>query len=472
MPNQTVRRLCHLALVVPLLGAISPAALADTEDLKLTASDAAASDSFGSSIAIDAELVVVGAPEDDDNGSSSGSAYIFEAATGAQLRKLIADDGLFGDLLGTSIAIDGGIVAVGAPRNDLNTLESVGSVYIFDASTGLQIADYFADDYALQDQFGYSVAISNGIVAIGAPYNDDNGTDSGSAYVFDVATGTQLFKLLPDDGESLDLFGWSIAIDNGIIAVGSKWDDDNGSNSGSVYLFDAATGVQLRKLLPINGPSGANFGYSVSIDNGTVAVGAALYNGGSGLNFGAAYLFDAATGLQTAALVRADGAQGDYFGWSIAIDSGLVVVGARYDRDNGSQSGSAYLFDAATGAQVAKLLPSDGAVGDQFGWSAAAGDGVVGVGAYRDDAAAIDSGSAYLFFTQPPCPADLTGDGVLNFFDLAAFIALYNANDPAADLAAPFGVFNFFDLAAYIASYNAGCLSTLRRRGWAQHLRV
>jgi hypothetical protein len=62
------------------------------------------------------------------------------------------------------------------------------------------------------------------------------------------------------------------------------------------------------------------------------------------------------------------------------------------------------------------------------------------------------------FTTDGGCAADLAAPfGVLNFFDLAAYIGLFNAGDPAADLAAPFGSLNFFDVAAYIASYNAGC---------------
>ena len=124
------------------------------------------------------------------------------------------------------------------------------------------------------DRFGNSISISGGVVAVGAHSDNDNGSNSGSAYLFDAITGVQILKLLPSDGAGGDLFGWSIAIGDGVVAVGAQSDDDNGTNSGSVYLFDVATGVQIDKLLPNDGDVGDVFGYSVGIDIGVVAVGA------------------------------------------------------------------------------------------------------------------------------------------------------------------------------------------------------
>ena len=110
------------------------------------------------------------------------------------------------------------------------------------------------------DQFGGSIAIDNGVVAVGAHWDDDNGNASGSAYLFDATTGQQLHKLLPSDGAAGDCFGFSIAIANGVVAVGALDDDDNGTASGSAYLFDATTGQQLYKLLPSDGAAGDMFG--------------------------------------------------------------------------------------------------------------------------------------------------------------------------------------------------------------------
>ena len=231
-----------------------------------------------------------------------------------------------------------------------------------------ELAKLLPSDGAASDRFGYSIAIDNGVVAIGAKWDDDNGTNSGSAYLFDASSGAQIAKLVPGDGALGDEFGFSIAIDNGVVGVGAVLDDDNGTDSGSAYLFDASTGAQIAKLLPNDGETGDNFGVSIAIDNGVVGVGA-KFDDDNGHDSGSVYLFDASTGVQIAKLVPSDGAGEERFGHRIAIDSGVVAVGAVWDDDNGEFSGSAYLFDAATGAQIAKLLPSDGESRDQFGFS-------------------------------------------------------------------------------------------------------
>ena len=161
-------------------------------------------------------------------------------------------------------------------------------------------------------------------------------------------------------------FGYSIASDQGIIAIGAPYDDGNGLGSGSAYLFNASTGVQLAKLTPDDGVAGAEFGSSVAIHNGIVAVGA-VGNEHNGVASGSAYLFDASTGTQIAKLTPEDAAAGDEFGHSVAIHNGIVAVGAMRDDHFGDSSGSAYLFDASTGDQLTKLLPDEGAANQNFG---------------------------------------------------------------------------------------------------------
>ncbi len=365
------------------------------EDTKLVANDGAAYDGFGKSVAIAGGMIAIGAWDDDDNGPGSGSAYVFDAATGGQLVKLLPNDGGAGEAFGISIAIDNGIVAVGA-WSDGDSGTWSGSAYLFDASTGTQLFKLLSTDGAADDWFGSSIAIADGIVAVGAYKDDDNGTNSGSAYLFDASTGMQLFKLLPDDGSEDDEFGNSIAIAGGVVAVGAHQDNPYDSWSGSAYLFDASTGLQLAKLIPLDGEALDQFGESIDIDGDVVAVGARF---GDTFGHGWAYLFDATSGAQTAKLVPADPAIGANFGMSVGIDNGEVVVGAFKDDDNGFQSGSAYRFDASSGAETAKLLPSDGASGDYFGQSIAIENGVVVVGALQDDDNGLSSGSAYVFGT-------------------------------------------------------------------------
>jgi len=174
--------------------------------------------------------------------------------------------------------------------------------------------------------------------------------------LFDVVSGTQLAKLVPNDGAQGDLFGWSIAIDNGVVAVATWHDDDAGSGSGSVYLFSTSTGQQIVKLLPNDGAANDHFGSSISIDSGIVAIGA-RNDDDNGMNSGSVYLFSVDTGLQIEKLISNEENPGARFGNSIDMDNGLIAIGSWWDSENGSRSGSAYVFDANTGQQLTKLLP-------------------------------------------------------------------------------------------------------------------
>ncbi len=438
-----------------VLGASAPGQVLN-QDLKLLPDDGAAVDRFGNAIAIADGLVAAGAIFDNDNGADSGSAYIFDAFTGCQLAKLLPDDGAAGDQFGSSIAIADGLVVIGANGDDDNGSLS-GSAYLYNASTSALIAKLLPDDGAEGDRFGLSVAIADGLVVVGARRNDDNGSDSGSAYLFDASTGNQIAKLLPDDGAAGDLFGESVAIGGGLVAVGAHRNDDNGSDSGSAYLFDASTGDQIIKLLPDDGAAGDLFGFFVAIADGMVAVGA-VFDDDNGVDSGSAYLFDASTGVQLAKLLPDDGSAGDEFGVAVSVAEGLVVVGAHRNDDNGSNSGSAYYFDASTGVQIAKLLPDDGAGVDEFGESIAIADGLVAVGARLNDDNGSDSGSAYIFDTNPCSPADLAfPPGELDFSDVAAFLTAFGAMTPEADLAPPTGQWDFSDVVAFLTAFGAGC---------------
>ncbi len=424
------------------------------EDTKLLPSDGALGDYFGYSVAISGTTVIVGAYRDDDNNASSGSVYVFDTTTGQQLFKLLPSDGAAFDEFGRSVAISGTTAIVGASGDDDNGIES-GSAYLFDTTTGQQLFKLLPSDGAADYVFGNSVAISGTTAIVGASGDDDSGIESGSAYLFDTTTGQQLLKLLPSDGAALDNFGFSVAISGTTAIVGAIGDGDNGEFSGSAYLFDTITGQQLFKLLPNDGAADNVFGNSVAI-SGTTAIVGAWQDDYNGNQSGSVYLFDTTTGQQLFKLLPSDGAAGDYFGVSVAISGTTVSVGAYQDDDNGSASGSAYLFDTTTGQQISKLLPSDGAAGDYFGVSVAISGATVSVGAFFVQDNGFGSGSSYLFTAPSPCPPDLTNDGSLDFADVSAFLSAFAANDPIADYNAD-GQFNFFDVSAFLTAYLAGC---------------
>lgn len=370
---------------------------------KLTPSDAWTTIQFGTDVAISDNIAIVGTLGNYANGIRSESAYLFDVTSGSQLAKLVPTDGESTDLFGASVGISGNTAIVGAYYDDVYGTDS-GSAYVFDTASGSQLAKLVPSDGQAGDQFGGTVAISGNIAIVGAPLDDGNGSNSGSAYLFDVASGAQIAKLLPNDGESSDFFGESIAISGNIAIVGASGDDDNGSSSGSAYLFDATSGSQLAKLMPSDGAKDDFFGWSVAI-SGNMAIVGAWYDEVNGSTSGSAYVFDVATGVQLAKLTPSDASISDRFGTSVGISGNWVVVGAGGDNASGLSSGSAYLFDITSGAQLAKLTPSDGAAWDGFGDAIAISGNTVVVGAGRKNL----GGSAYLFSVVPEPSALLLG---------------------------------------------------------------
>jgi hypothetical protein len=361
------------------------ATIASTEN-KITASDGAADDQFSyKSVAIGNGRIVVGAYQDDDNGSTSGSAYIFDL-DGTQLAKITASDNAAGDSFGISVAIGNGRIVVGAYQDDDNGSSS-GSAYIFDLA-GTQLAKITASDGAANDYFGYSVAIGNGRIVVGAYADDDAGSSSGSAYIFDL-DGTQLAKITASDAAANDYFGNSVAIGNGRIVVGAKQDDDNGETSGSAYIFDL-DGTQLAKITASDGAAYDQFGNSVAVGNGRIVVGA----DGDDSYKGSAYIFDL-DGTQLAKITETNRVDFHSFGISVAVGSGRIVVGTLAN----VYRGSVYIFDL-DGTQLTKITASDRAIAQYFGGDVAIGSGRIVVGAYGDGDNGNYSGAAYIYNTN------------------------------------------------------------------------
>ena len=387
-----------LALLAPLVSA---------QEIKLLPNDGANGDEFGYSVAVSGNTVIVGARHDDDNGYNSGSAYLFDATTGAELAKLVSSDGAAYDFFGCSVAISENTLIIGA-RGDDDTGLTSGSAYIFQA--GFESAKITASDAAANDWFGHSVSIDGNIVIVGAPYNDDSGSNSGSAYLFDATTGVEIAKLTASDAAANDQFGYSVDISGNTAIVGARGDDDNGLNSGSAYLFDTTTGTQSAKLTASGPTAGDQLGFSVAIDGNTAIVGAHY----DGTNSGSAYIFDTTMGTQVAKLTASDAATNDRFGHSVGIDGNIAIVGAPYNDDNSDNSGAIYLYDTTIGAQIAKLTGSDPATNDQFGHSVGIDDNTIIVGAYLDDDNGLNSGSSYLFDN------DCNNNGIFDPLDIAS----------------------------------------------------
>jgi len=225
------------------------------EVTKITASDGAANDEFGGTVAISGDTAIVGVRLDDDNGSASGSAYVFQrdeggADTWGQVAKITASDGAASDLFGISVAISGDRAIVGAYRDDDHGPSS-GSAYVYGRNEGgvnnwgqvtKITASDGAGDISFGDEFGASVAISGNTAVVGATGHQDNGLQSGSAYVYrrdegGVDNWGEVTKITASDGAGQDAFSNSVAISGNAAIVGAFGRDDNGSLSGSAYVY-------------------------------------------------------------------------------------------------------------------------------------------------------------------------------------------------------------------------------------------
>jgi len=301
----------------------------------ITASNGAAYDFFGHSVAVGDGRIVVGAYGNDDNGSFSGSAYIFDL-DGNQLGIITASDAAGGDHFGYSVAVGCGRIVVGARYNDVGSNSNQGSAYIFDLD-GNQLGIITASNGAASDYFGYSVAVGSGRIVVGAPYDDVGPkVNQGSAYIFNL-NGNQLGIITASDGAAYDNFGWSVAVGSGRIVVGAPYDDNTLyaiNDHGSIYIFDL-NGNQLEKIISPNGVAGDLFGDAVAVGSGRIVVGARGVDVGSNTDQGSAYIFDL-DGNQLEIITASDPTAGDLFGESVAVGSGRIVVGT---------ASSAYIYE-------------------------------------------------------------------------------------------------------------------------------
>ncbi|WP_179336660.1 LamG-like jellyroll fold domain-containing protein [Winogradskyella ludwigii] len=382
------------------------------EIINATASDAGTGDYFGYSVAIDGDYAIVGANLNDDAGGSSGSAYIFVRSGNnwTAQTKLTASDAAAGDQFGTTVAIDGDYAIVGAYANS-DAGGSSGSAYIFERSgnSWTEQTKLTASDAATADFFGYSVAIDGDYAIVGAFGNDDAGGSSGSTYIFVRLGGSwaEQTKLTASDAAASDYFGYSVAIDGDYAIVGAYGNDDAGNNSGSAYIFvrSGSTWTEQEELTAFDTAGGDQFGSSVSIA-GDYAIVGAFGNDDAGSSSGSAYIFvrSGSSWTEQVKLTASDAAAIDIFGNSVSIAGDYAIVGAFGNDDAGNSSGSAYIFvrSGNSWAEEEKLTASDAAAGDQFGYSVAIQGDYVIVGANGNDDNGNSSGSAYFFEKEPP----------------------------------------------------------------------
>jgi hypothetical protein len=378
-----------------------------------------ASDLFAwNHIAASGNYVIVGAHfEDDAGGAASGAAYIFNVTTGAFFRTLLnpnAYNTTPADYFGHTVGIDSTYAIVSAHGEDDASGLGSGKVYIFNISTGALFRTLHNPNVAStsqNDQFGFnSVAITGNYAIVGAANEEQsvNGNVTGSpgvVYIFSISTGALLFTIQdPNDygTPGSDQFGFTVAAEGNHLIVGTpREDDDSGTESGRVYIFNVTNGTLVHTLNnpnAFNTPAGDYFGSEVAISGNYIIVGAYNEDDASGLDAGAAYIFNVTTGALVHTLLNPSGTA-EWFGYSVAIAGNYATVGAPF----ANVGGRLYTYDVTTGALLYVMNNPNGygdtlTYGDRFGHSAAmSGTKVIGGAPYEADASGDQSGKAYIF---------------------------------------------------------------------------
>lgn len=398
------------------------------EVTKLLTGDSRAGDQFGFALAMDGDTAVVGVPLYDAHGGSTlsvGTAYVFSRDPGdadnwGLVKKLVASDGEKSDNFGWAVAIDGDIIAVGAPFED-EFWDAAGAVYVYERNEGEndnwgEVDKLSPSDASESENFGWSVAVSGDRIVSTSPDGDGANPGAGSAYIFmrdsgPPASWTEEKKIFVEGGTVGDWSNAVVSIDDAVVVVGSPVDSLAGSGNGTAVVFErdeGGAGNWGQKVILAASDAAAqpaeadlSFGFAVAVDGDTIVVGADVNN-----ENGSAYVFDRNTGTgaweEKSILRPLDGFGPDSLGIGVDIDGDRVIAGALGVDDFGNNAGSAYVFDRDEGGsdawgQVAKLIASDAAAADEFGVTVAVSGSTILVGAQRDDDNGGDSGSAYVF---------------------------------------------------------------------------
>jgi len=344
-----------ISLAVFLVGSVAPAQAKTRLPMQLNellASDSAPHDNYGIVVALSTGTAVIGVPFDSSRIFNAGSAYVYKHRNGAWSlqQKLQASDSAPGDQYGWSIALQGDTLLIGARFDDDRGFNS-GSIYAYTLTDGVWVErqKFSAPDGAVNDQYGYTISLDGDLAFIGTPFDDDNGFESGSVYIYTRIAGlwTVEKKITAYDGEPGDQFGWSVALSAGSALIGARFDDDEAFNSGSAYLYNrtAQTWHMKQKFTASDAAVNDQFGWTVALDDQTAVIGA-RFNDDMGINSGSAYVYtliDKVWG-QHQKLTASDGEPGNQYSWAIALNGDKLIIGAPFDNYDEALSGSCYVY--------------------------------------------------------------------------------------------------------------------------------
>lgn len=322
---------------------------------------------FGGVVAISGTKVVIGAPGADQGATDAGSAYVYDLSSATPTVPtvtLLNGAANAGDSFGASVGISGNRVVVGAFLAGADAANS-GRVYVYDltaeqpGTAALILHHPSAEVGAL---FGSSLAIDGAKVVVGAPGDDFGASGAGRVFVYDLdgMTPTEAMANLPNPSPEVnDRFGNAVAISRSQVVVAALGDSSGAPDAGSVYVYDlvAATPSDPQYVLSNPDPSIFGlFGTAVSISKGRVAVGAPTDSGANGN----VCVFDL-TGTQPTVpaviLIKPDSNAQDNFGSAVCLDGTTLAIGAPFDPNTASYLGATYVYGSFARAAITVEQP-------------------------------------------------------------------------------------------------------------------
>jgi hypothetical protein len=321
-----------------------------TETHKLVPSDGAHGDSFGYRLAMTQSLLAVTSYTASPNGNTAqGAAYVFEPSgdSWTQVKKLVANDGVAFDDLGASVCIDGTTVYVGANGAIIGKNPSQGALYVFtqDGSDWSQTQKVIADDGAPYDNFGFSVAVQNGMMFVGAPsarVDDTPGRGAVYAYTLQAGQWTQVQKIVSDENVSFAAFGAALVFDGTHLLIGAS-----GASRAYAFTYDGSAWNQVQAFSADDTQSGDGFGNELSLSGSHVLIGADIATVDGNGSRGAAYLFEAtASGwTQKHKFIASDGVTDDFYAAALALDGDTAILATPHPAMDGHTFvGAAYFY--------------------------------------------------------------------------------------------------------------------------------
>ena len=306
---------------------------------------------------------------------------------------------LITDFYGNDIELENGLLAV-ASSNDDTVAQASGAVYIYDAETGAYLRSLSGSNVSGNDTFGRSIDMHDNLMVVGASQDTFGATfRAGSAYFINPSTGAQLGYIGASDAASFDVFGASVALNSVITLVGAPNTFNTDSSRGAVYAFLNSTRKEILKFTaaPIRGD--IRFGWSLAINDQVFVVGAPGNSDPETSFPGEAYVFDINTGIPFQLLTADTPDPASQFGWEVAIDGNTVVIGAPTDDAAGTGAGAVYVFNALTGDQLTRITSPNPAPEEQFGYSVDIKDNIIAIGANQSNSTALGSGAVYVYDT-------------------------------------------------------------------------